>query len=59
MEFKSNIEQNSYVREKGRDLTQSFDKSPKKHPRKNQKSNETTTKKRHQNIRIHNDCGPT
>ena len=45
-------------REKGRDLTQSYDKSPYTRKKKNPKSN-VTTHKRHQKLRLHNDCGPT
>ena len=48
--------ESSNQREKGRDLTQSFDKSPYT-DRKIQKQRDNT--KRHQNLRLHNDCGPT
>ena len=42
-------------RKKG-DLTQSYDKTP----YTNRKfENQTTTHKRHQKLRLHNDCGPT
>ena len=41
------------VREKGRDLTKSYDKSPYTH-RKIQKQRDNT--KRHQKLRLHNDC---
>ena len=41
-------------REKGRYLTQSDDKSPIQHEIQKSKA---TTQKRHQNIRLHNDCG--
>ena len=45
-----------YIREKERDLTQSYDKSPYTQKSKKQRDN---TKKRHQKLRLHNDCGPT
>ena len=45
------------IREKGKDLTQSYDKSLYTH-RKNPKTN-VTTQKRHQNLWLHNDCGLT
>ena len=39
-----------------RDLTQSYDKNP----FTNRKfKNQVTTQKRHQKLRLHNDCGPT
>ena len=46
----------SVNKKKGRDLTQYYDKSP--HRQKNPKNN-VTTQKRHQKLRLHNDCGPT
>ena len=45
------------VSEKGRDLTQSYDKSPDT-DRKIQKATRQH-KQRHQKLRLHNDCGPT
>ena len=43
-------------REKEGDLTQSYDKTP----YTNRKfENKRTTHKRHQKLRLHNDCGPT
>ena len=43
-------------REKEGDLTQSYDKTP----YTNRKfENQRTTHKRHQKLRLHNDCGPT
>ena len=44
------------VQRKGRDLTQSSDKSPYTQ-RRNQKQPDNT--KRRQTLRLHNDCGPT
>ena len=42
--------------EKEGDLTQSYDKTP----HTNRKfENQRTTHKRHQKLRLHNDCGPT
>ena len=50
-------ENNRYVeREKEGDLTQSFDK---KAGSKQKIRKQWTTQKRHQNLRLHNDCGPT
>ena len=44
------------TREKEGDLTQSYDKTP----YTNRKfENQRTTHKRHQKLRLHNDCGPT
>ena len=43
-------------REKGRDLTQPYDRSPYT-DRKIQKST-CQHKERHQKLRLHNDCGP-
>ena len=45
------------TREKGRDLTQPYDKSPYTY-RKIEKCN-VTKQKRHKKLRLHNDCGPT
>ena len=45
-------------REKGRDLTQSYDKSPYTHRKKKTKNN-VATQKRHQKLRLHNECGLT
>ena len=45
------------MREKGRDLTQSYDKRPYTH-RKIQKAT-WQHKKRHHKCRLHNDCRPT
>ena len=43
-------------RKKEGDLTQSYDKNP----YTNRKfENQKTTHKRHQKLRLHNDCGPT
>ena len=45
-----------FSREKEGDLTQSYDKIP----YTNRKlENQRTTHKRHQKLRLHNDCGPT
>ena len=44
------------TREKGGDLTQSYDKTL--HSQKNPKRN-VTTQKHHPQLRLHNDCGPT
>ena len=47
----------SLNREKEGDLTQSYDKTPYTNRKfENQKDN---THKRHQKLRLHNDCGPT
>ena len=45
-----------WLKAKGRDLTQYYDKTPTS--TENQKRR-VTTHKRHQNIRLRNDCGPT
>ena len=42
-------------REKERDLTQSYDKSPYNNGKFN---NQVTTQNRHKKLRLHNDCGP-
>ena len=43
-------------REKEGDLTHAYDKKP----HTNRKfENQRATQKRHQNLRLHNDCGPT
>ena len=46
----------SITREKEGDLTQSYDKTPYTNRRF---ENQRTTHKRHQKLRLHNDCGPT
>ena len=46
------------IREKGRDLTQSYDNFKPLHRQKISKSN-VTTHKRHLKLRLHSDCGPT
>ena len=51
-----NIDLFLYIREKGRDLSKSFDKSPYTQ-KKIQKSNVTTQEKPQKPL--HNDCGPT
>ena len=43
-------------REKDRDLTQSYDERP---YAKRKFNNQLITQKRHQKLRLHNDCGPT
>ena len=44
------------IREKEGDLAESYEKNPDT----NRKFvNQKTTQKRHQNLRLHNDCGPT
>ena len=57
--IKSNREKTTvffFAREKEGDLTQSYDKTP----YTNRKfENQRTTHKRHQKLRLHNDCGPT
>ena len=45
-----------HPREKEGDLTQSYDKTP---YTKRKFENQRTTHKRHQKLRLHNDCGPT
>ena len=50
------IQERLVLREKEGDLIQSYDKTP----YTNRKfENQRTTQKRHQNLRLHNDCGPT
>ena len=45
----------SIEREKERDLTQSYDKSP----YTNRNVKRATTQRHHQNVRLHSDCGRT
>ena len=44
-------------REKEGDLTQSYDKTP--YTNRKFENQMTTHTKRHQKLRLHNDCGPT
>ena len=43
--------------EKGRDLTQSYDKSP--YTNRNVKKGKVTHKQRHKKVRLNSGCGPT
>ena len=45
------------LREKGRDLTQSYDKSP--YTNRNVKRKKWQHKQRHKKVRLHSSCGPT
>ena len=45
------------AREKGRDLTQSYDKSP--YTNRNVKRAKWQHKQRHKKVRLHSGCGPT
>ena len=45
------------IREKGRDLTQSYDKSP--YTNRNDKRAKWQHKQRHKKVRLHSGCGPT
>ena len=46
-----------YLREKGRDMTQFYDKTLT--PTENSKKQSDNTQKRHQNFDYKTDCGPT
>ena len=46
-----------YSREKEGDLTQSYDKTP--YTNRKIRKPKDNTHKRHQKLRLHNDCGPT
>ena len=47
------------LREKGRDLTQSYDKTPYTHRIKKTKKKQRDNIKRYQKFRFQNNCGPT
>ena len=46
----------TWTREKEREQTQSYDENPYTNK---ELTNQLTTQKRHKNLRLHNDCGPT